>query len=258
MKRSARGVEADPTWAQPLDALFVGAHPDDVELFAGGTAARLAALGYRVGICDLTAGELASNGTPQQRRAESLEAARLLGATLPRIVLGLPDGALDERDAAQLLAAVGLLRLARPRLLCAPAAFDRHPDHEAASRLARRAVFFAGVHAYAAPGAPFRPQGVMFYVATRDLEPTFLVDVTAHMASRRAAILAHVSQFVAAAASAPTFINRAGYLDGLEARMAAWGARVGAPYAEGFLLESTPQVSDPVAWLCPPSPQEVR
>lgn len=236
-------------WDGPLDALVLGPHPDDIELFVGGTVARLCAAGRRVGLCDLTAGELASNGTPAVRRQESLEAARQLGVALTRLQLGLPDGGLHEHDAAQLRAVVGLIRRARPRLLLAPHALDRHPDHEAAGRMARRAVFFSGVHGFDAPGEPFRPAAVAFYLAGRDAEPSFLVDVSAHMPARRAAIAAYGSQFAVSDQARATHINRPGYLSGIEARLAALGARVGVEFAEGFVLESAPLVDDPVAWL---------
>src|SRR5262249_10356592 len=142
--RAGRGARPRPRAGRPaalpagagmsLDALFFGAHPDDVELTSGGLAARLATHGHQVGIVDLTRGEAASRGTPEQRAAEAAEAARALGVEA-RSSLGLPDLGLDRRDPAQLRAVVECLRAHRPRLVVAPERHDAHPDHIEASAL---------------------------------------------------------------------------------------------------------------------------
>lgn len=243
--------EAETPWPERLDALFLSPHPDDVELFCGGTVAKLVAGGHRVGIADLTRGELASNGSPELRREESLEAARLLGIEMPRPVLGFPDGHVDDRDPVQLKRVVELLRKARPRLLFAPLPRDRHPDHEAAGRLARRAVFLAGLARAEAEGSPGRPDVLVYYLCHRAVQPSFLVDVTATMEVRRRAIAAYASQFAPDARRRSTFVNRPGFLSAHDARLAALGAEVGVEYAEGFVLESPPCVDDPLTALSP-------
>jgi bacillithiol biosynthesis deacetylase BshB1 len=238
---------SDPgRWSEPLDALFLSPHPDDVELFCGGTVAKLVARGRRVGIADLTRGELSSNGSPQQRREESLTAAKILGVTLPRPVLGIADGGIDDGDEEQVRVVVEVLRAARPTLLFAPLRRDRHPDHEAAGRLARRAAFLAGLSRYPAAGSPTRPRALVHYLCHRSVEPGFLVDVSGVMESRRKAIAAYASQFESAASTAATFVNRPGFVAGREARLVAFGAEVGVDYAEAFVLSSAVCVEDPV------------
>lgn len=218
------------------EALFLGAHPDDVELFCGATVARLAHASGRVMIGDLTGGELASNGTPEQRRADSLRAAAALGALEDRPVLGLPDGGLDPQDPQQVRAVVELLRRVRPQLVVAPWPHDRHPDHEAAGDLIRRACFFAGVGSYApGSGVAFRPRRLLFYPCHHDIAVQLLIDVSAQMSAWRSAVQAYTSQFDREAQSVPTPINRPGFLDAAQGRRAHWGNLCGVDFAEGFL-----------------------
>jgi bacillithiol biosynthesis deacetylase BshB1 len=232
----------DERLLEALDALFLSPHPDDVELFCGGTVARLVQAGRRVAIVDLSAGERASNGSVEERRAESQEAARALGLRTPRRVLGLPDAGLDDRDPEQLRIVVDLLRETRPRVLFAPHPKDRHPDHEAGGRLARRAMFFAGLASYEARGEPHRVETLYEYPCHWRAEPSFLVDVSPHMDHRRAAIEAYRSQFVRAPGAVATPINQSDFLVRNEARLREWGAACGVEFAEGFLCASPPSV----------------
>src|SRR5262245_47404291 len=139
-----------------LDALFFGAHPDDVELTSAGLAARLATHGHAVGIVDLTRGEMASRGTVEVRSHEAQAAAEALGVTL-RENLGLPDTGIDRRDRAHLRAVVEILRRHRPRLVVAPFADDAHPDHVEAAHLVARACYLAGLARFDATGERHRP-----------------------------------------------------------------------------------------------------
>lgn len=228
------------------EALFLGAHPDDVELFCGATVACLAHTSRRVMIGDLTRGELASNGTPEQRRADSLRAAATLGALEDRPVLGLPDGGLDPQDPQQLRAVVELLRRVRPQLVVAPWPHDRHPDHEAAGALIRRAFFFAGVRSHApGSGGAFRPRRLLFYPCHRDVAVQLLIDVTAQMTAWRNALETYTTQFEREEQSVATPINRPGFLDAARGRRAHWGNLCGVDFAEGFLHDGP--------WLTSPS-----
>lgn len=232
-----------------IDALFLSPHPDDAELFCGATIAGLVSRGHAVRVADLSAGEMASNGTPEQRREESLAAAAALGLPADRPVLGLPDGGIDANDAGQLRAVVELLREWRPRLLVAPWPRDRHPDHVAAGELARRAHFFAGVGGYAAAGEPSRPQRLLFYPCHEPgREPDLLVDATGHMDAWRAAVACYHSQFAAGDGDRPTPINDPGFLPAHEGRRAAWGRQAGCAFAEGFLADGPWRQDDLLAW----------
>ena len=218
------------------DALFFGAHPDDVELFCGASVACLARAEHRVMIADLTRGELASNGTPEQRRQESLRAAAALGALEERPVLGLPDGGVDPQDPVQVEAVVALLRRVRPQLVVAPWPRDRHPDHEAAGALIRRAHFLAGVRAFAPRvGVAHRSRRLLFYPCHEEVVVQLLLDVGSGMEAWQRAVETYHAQFFRDAQSVATPINRPGFIDAARARRAHWGNLCGVDHAEGFL-----------------------
>ena len=163
-----------------LDLLAIAAHPDDAELSSGGTLALAVQQGYRVGILDLTAGEMGTLGTPDLRRAEALEAARILGVTW-REVLGLPDARIANTDEARRRLAT-VLRQLRPSNVIAPAPppYGRHPDHRAAAELIRDAAFLSGLRKYVSDSEPHRPRKVLHTIAYREdyLKPTFVVDIS--------------------------------------------------------------------------------
>jgi len=232
-----------------LDALFLSPHPDDVELFCGATVARLTAAGRRVCIADLTAGELASNGTVEGRRAASLEAAALLGADSDRPVLGLPDGSIRADDDEQLRPLVELLRQKRPRAVFAPWPNDRHPDHVAAGELVVRALFFAGLKSHDSVGEPHRVDRAMSYPCHYEAPVNFCVDVGATMDRWRAALECYADQFDPGRSRNPTPINRPEFLPAQEARRREWGRRSGCTHAEAFVVEGLPLIGDPLSFI---------
>jgi bacillithiol biosynthesis deacetylase BshB1 len=225
-----------------LDALFVGAHPDDVELTSGGLAALLASHGHRVGIVDLTRGERASRGTVEERAREAAEAVRALGVE-GRECLGLPDTGLDRSSPAQVAAVVACLRRSRPRLVVAPDRDDEHPDHVEASHLVARACYFAGLARYEAPGERHRPERLLFGLYRGDVRPQLVVDVSPVWERRRAAIAAHKSQLDPARGPA-TYLTAPGFLAAIEARARNFGALIGAAYGEGYRGRGPLAVSD--------------
>ncbi|MCA9670279.1 MAG: bacillithiol biosynthesis deacetylase BshB1 [Myxococcales bacterium] len=241
-----------------LACLALAPHPDDAEICCGGLLASLAARGYDVGILDLTAGELATQGTPEQRAEESRLAAEALGLGV-RENLGLPDGGLDAGDREQLAQLVGALRRLRPELVLAPYREARHPDHVAASALAERAVFFCGLRRFDAPGAhaPFRPRALLSYQMRVALRPSFVVDISAHVEAKRTAIRAHASQIArdpARAVPSPdgpsgTTVSSPSLLEQLDARDRYFGAMIGATHGEPYLAAQALPVADPVALL---------
>jgi len=230
------------------DVLAVGAHPDDVELGCGGTLARLAAAGRRVGVLDLTAGELATRGTPAERAREAAAAARALGVAW-RHALDLPDGGLDSRDSAQRRAVVAVLRQATPTAVFFPHWLDPHPDHAAASRLVQEACFLAGIPRWQEDlRGPHRPRLLLAYPGPRQLlTPHLVVDVTATAAAKREALAAHASQFDPAA-GAPTHLATGHFLVAVEGRDRAAGNTVGCEVGEGFVAVG-PLSGDAIAWL---------
>jgi bacillithiol biosynthesis deacetylase BshB1 len=230
------------------DVLAVGAHPDDVEIGCGGTLALLVGRGVRVGIVDLSAGELGTRGDVAARRREAEAAAAVLGAAW-RTCLGLPDGGVRDDDSAQVDAVVGAVRGAAPRAVFVPHPGDPHPDHGAAARLLQRAVVLANVARFLpASGAAHHTRLVLAYPGPRQLlEPALVVDIGAHAEAKRRALAAHASQFDPHAGP-PTHLASGHFLAALEGRDRAYGNLIGCEFGEGFVgLGALP--ADEVAWL---------
>ncbi|TMQ74269.1 MAG: bacillithiol biosynthesis deacetylase BshB1 [Candidatus Eisenbacteria bacterium] len=235
-----------------LDALFFGAHPDDVELTSGGLAARLATHGHPVGIVDLTRGEAGSRGTPEARAREAVQAAKALGVA-ERHTLGLPDLGLDRHDPAQLKAVVACLREHRPRLVVAPDRHDAHPDHVEASALVARACYLSGLARFAAAGERHRPERLLFALYRGTQAPHLVVDVSGVWERRVAAIDAHASQLGATpGGGASTYLTDAGFRSEIEARARVLGASIGVRYGEGYRTRGPLAVSDARALLSGP------
>ena len=219
----------------PLDVLAFGAHPDDIEIGVGGVLARHAALGDAVGLCDLTAGELGSNGTPDERRAEADAAAEVLGAVV-RENLGWPDGGIDG-DAAQIQAAVDCIRRHRPRTVVLPYWDDRHPDHGAASRVLTTACHRSGLRRFQTAHEAWRPEWVCYYFINDAATPSFVVDVSAWYETKRRALACHRSQFAPTAPGAVTTrLVGQGFAQLVESRDAQFGALAGVEFAEGLVV----------------------
>jgi bacillithiol biosynthesis deacetylase BshB1 len=219
----------------PLDVLVFGPHPDDIEIGLGGTVARHTAAGRAVGLCDLTAGELGSNGTPEERRRESDEATRVLGAAW-RENLGWPDGGITGAD-DQLRGAVSLIRRHQPRAIAVPYWEDRHPDHHAASRALDLAIFKSGLRRYDTGQAPWRPDWVCYYFINDGTSPSFVIDVSDVYDRKREALACYRSQFAPAGAGAvATRLTAATFAQLIETRDGQFGARIGVRFAEGVVV----------------------
>jgi len=219
------------------DIVCVGAHPDDVEIGMGGTIAGLARMGADVVVVDLTDGEPTPFGTRETRAAESAEAAAALGAR--RAMLGFENRSLaDTAEARTALAEV--LRAERPRLLFAPYPEDAHPDHIAASRITEAARFYAKFTKTSMAGEPHYPSRVYRYMAVHlrlVRQPSFIVDISADLPSKLAALRAYRSQFESNPA------NR-GILASLESAAGWWGSRIGVAAGEPFFAIETLGVTD--------------
>jgi bacillithiol biosynthesis deacetylase BshB1 len=218
-----------------VDLLVFGPHPDDLEIGLGGTIAKHVQLGHRVGLCDLTRGELGSNGTPEQRLQESEAAREVLGASW-RTNLRLPDGDIGG-DPSQLRTIVALIRRARPKTIAVPYGKDRHPDHRAASRLLTRAAFMSGLRRYAADGEKWKADWLLYYFINDSTRPSFVVDVTAQYDIKRASLACHTSQFAPPeSGAAATRLNTPLFQQLIESRDAQFGALVGVRFAEGVVV----------------------
>ena len=229
MNRLVRPEEADT-----VDLLAFGPHPDDLEIGLGGTLAKLASLGYTVGLCDLTRGEMASNGSPEQRLKEAAEASSVLGASW-RENLELPDRAIGSAPAHVRLI-VNLIRRVRPRTIAIPYWQDRHPDHHAAAVLLRDAVFNAKLRRYDGDGDPWQPEWVCYYFINDTGPASFVIDVSAHYDKKKRALGCYVSQFARAHGAAETRLNTPTFSQLVESRDAQFGALAGVRYAEGLVV----------------------
>jgi len=219
----------------PIDVLVFGPHPDDLELGLAGTIARETASGRTVGLCDLTAGELGTNGTPDIRRAEADAAARVLGAAW-RENLGWPDGAIRATPEA-VRSAVSLIRTHRPRVVAIPYWQDRHPDHRMASQVLEECVFKSGLARFDTGHAPWRPEWVCFYFINDGAPPSFVIDVSDFYERKRAALACYASQFTPAGPGAtPTRLTAPTFRQLIESRDAQFGALAGVAFAEGIVV----------------------
>ncbi len=220
-----------------IDLLVFGPHPDDLEIGLGGTIARHALQGLRVGLCDLTAGELGTNGSVDERLAEAERAREILGACF-RDNLRFPDRGIGK-DAAHLEEATAYIRRHRPRTIAAPYWSDRHPDHAASSALVVEAAFNAGLRRFPSTGTSWKVDWICFYFINDAAEPSFVVDVSTTYDRKRQALDCHASQFDRAAGADETRLNTPVFRQLIESRDAQFGARIGVSWAEGFVVRHT-------------------
>jgi len=220
---------------EPVDLLVFGPHPDDLEIGLGGSIAKHTAMGLRVGLCDLTAGEMGSNGTVDERLAEAEAAREVLGATW-RVNLRWPDRGIGSND-DHVRRAAELVRRARPRAVALPYWSDRHPDHIAASNVLTDAIFNSGLRRYAAEGEPWKPDMTSYYFINESAAPSFVIDVTYHYDTKRRALACHASQFRPAATDAVhTRLTSPRFMKLIESRDAQFGALAGVDFAEGLVV----------------------
>jgi bacillithiol biosynthesis deacetylase BshB1 len=218
-----------------LDLLVFGPHPDDLEIGLGGTIARHVALGSTVGLCDMTAGEMGSNGTVEQRLAEAERARGVLGAAW-RENLRLPDREIGKHP-DHLRQIASFVRRHRPRVVAAPHWSDRHPDHVAASALITEGVFNAGLRKYQAEGEAWKVEWICYYFINDGHTPSFVVNVSDHYEAKRKALDCHVTQFQPPGSGASaTRLNTPLFRQLIESRDAQFGALAGVTWAEGVVV----------------------
>ncbi|MBE4910260.1 bacillithiol biosynthesis deacetylase BshB1 [Bacillus luteolus] len=219
-----------------LDILAFGAHPDDVEIGMGGTLAKYAREGKRVGICDLTLAELSSNGNVDTRSHEADKASKLLGLEV-RENLHLPDRGLVITE-TYIKKIVTIIRKFKPKLIFTPYYEDRHPDHGNCSRLIEEAAFSAGIRKYVDNEGlgPHKAESIYFYMINGFHRPSFVVDISEVMDIKLQSLRTYESQFSKQSNTIDTpLVN--GYIETVEARERLFGKEVGVEYAEGFITK---------------------
>jgi bacillithiol biosynthesis deacetylase BshB1 len=225
-----------------VDVLLFGAHPDDVDWGAGGTALLLRNSGTSFAIVDMTNGEMGSRGTLEQRQQEAIAAAEFLGASA-REPLNLPDcGLIDSPENRKRIASV--IRRHRPKLVIAPFWEDRHPDHAAAGLTVRNSQLYCGLTKLDDPNPPHKPDAFLFYPLHQFEQPSFVVDTTSVFQRKLELLRIHRSQFEKTAEEFGVIAHGVGdYLFGLESRDRYFGSLVGARYGEAFVSDRPVRLS---------------
>jgi bacillithiol biosynthesis deacetylase BshB1 len=224
-----------------LDVLVFAAHPDDAELSMGGTIAKLTSNNLKVGMIDMTEGELGTRGTPETRQKEAFQAAIILKAAI-RENLKIPDGYI-KYSKENLLKVIMAIRRYKPKIIFAPYFNDRHPDHIDASRLVKRAMFSTGlakvktfdkeVHQDA-----YRPKKLYYYMQTYTFDPSFIIDITETFETKMKSVNCYSSQFHNPKNPEPeTFISRPEFIKYVEARSQFYGFQISKHHGEPFFCE---------------------
>ena len=225
-----------------LDILVFAAHPDDAELACGGTIAKHVKNGYKVGIIDLTNGELSSRGNVDLRRKEAQKAAEILGLSV-RENLGFRDG-FFEIDEYHLLEIVKKIRQYQPAIVLCNAIDDRHPDHKRGCDLVERAFFLSGfvkieTEINGVTQSIWRPKKLIHYIQEKYIKPSFVVDISDFLEVKFKSIEAYTSQFYQKDSDEPyTKISGEGYFEFLKSRAKELGSQSGYDYAEGFVSKT--------------------
>jgi bacillithiol biosynthesis deacetylase BshB1 len=225
-----------------LDVLALAAHPDDIEQTCGGTLIRMAEMGYRTGALDLTAGDMGTRGTPDQRLAEAEVAGRHMRLEY-RDNLHFPDARLENTIGARMTLAVKIREL-RPRVVILPYWQGRHPDHYRASELGYEACFLAGLKKLDEYSEPHRPHKIIYASLYANVTPSFVVDISAQFEARMAALLSYQSQYGAQSEGSDLFPQEQEIRERLGSIARFYGNLIGVKYGEPFVVKETMQVDD--------------
>ena len=232
-----------------LDILAFGVHPDDVELSCSGTILASIHQGKKVGIVDLTRGELGTRGSAEIRDREAADAAKILGVH-HRENLRMADGFFTHSE-ENIRKIIVVLRKFRPSVIPANAVEDRHPDHGRSAKLVADAAFLAGLQKIETvdengnPQQAFRPTQVFHYIQDRVLTPDFVFDVTPFYEKKMESIRAYTTQFYSAESNEPsTYISSPQFLETVKGRDMMMGKKIGVLYGEGFITEKTVGIRD--------------
>lgn len=237
-----------PRAAESVDFMIVAAHPDDAEIFAGGTALKLRALGRAGVLVDVSDGGAGTRGSAAIRAREAAAAAKAMG--LPRVCLGEADACVRDTLEVQ-WKLIREIRRFRPKVVFTHHVAEEHPDHGATAALVKQAVFRAGLKKLDCPGEPFRPGRIFYAVSSAiSVAPSFCVDVTAQWEAKLRVLRCYESQFHNPGAgkyAGKTDLATPAFLDALEIRARFHGLRIRRRYAEAFWCEETAEVTDPTA-----------
>ncbi len=227
-----------------VDVMTIVAHPDDAELGAGGTLMRWRHEGARIAMVELTAGQLGTRGTPEQRWKEAMTAAQLL-KPVSRLCLGWEDGFFAENP-ENLKTLIDVIRRYQPRVVITNALSDRHPDHGRAAQIVERAAWLSGLKKIVTSYPPYRPRRVLFMIQDRWQMPSIVVDISDYWEAKLKLISAYRSQFFREVGDTEpeSYLTRPTFFPHLEARAREMGHFIGVAYGEGFVMRGPLPVSD--------------
>ncbi len=228
-----------------LDVLAIAAHRDDVEITCGGTIIKMVDAGYRVGILDLTRGEMGTKGTAEERERDAIAAADIMGVTW-RENLSIPDAGVEVTRENKLNIA-RVIRKFTPELVILPYWEQRHPDHLAACRLGYDACYLAGLKKLDIEGEPHRPRKIIYASSFRDVRHSFFVDVTDHFERKLKCVAAYTSQFDGTPESNRIYKPGVNIFEFMTVTAQYYGHLVGVKYAEAFSIKENILVDDPLA-----------
>jgi bacillithiol biosynthesis deacetylase BshB1 len=229
----------------PIDIVAIAAHCDDVEQTCGGTLIRMAERGYRTAVVDLTAGEMGTRGSPEERAAEARAAAQKMLLS-ERRNLHLPDARLENTLAARVQIAEKIREL-RPRVVILPYWEGRHPDHYRCSELGYEACFLAGLRKLDAAGEPHRPSKILYASLYADVRPSFVVDISAQFERRLEALLCYRSQYQTQQTASELFPGEEEVAERVRSLARRYGMLIDARYGEPFVVKETLRVDDVVS-----------
>ncbi len=224
-----------------LDILVFGAHPDDVELGCGGTVIKEVKAGKRVGIIDLTRGELGTRGTAETRTAETKLATEIMGVAI-RENMNFKDGFFKD-DEDHKLALIEKIRKYQPEIVITNAVSDRHPDHGRGSQITVDACFLAGLEKINTGQQVWRPKAIYHYIQFNHLTPDVVVDISEEIEEKLKAVKAYGTQFFNPESNeSETIISSQGFLDSVSYRAKDLGRQANCEFAEGFLAHQMPKI----------------
>lgn len=234
---------------KPVDILAIGVHPDDVELSCSGTLLKHIDLGYTVGLLDLSLGELGTRGDANLRSLEAIKAAQKMNSSF-RTQLNLRDGFFKDTE-DEILAIIQIIRACTPKLILANALTDRHPDHGRAAKLTSDAVFYSGLAKIETkdennkPQQRWRPKMLAHYIQDFQLEPDFVVDISAYIKAKIDLIKCFESQFYKEKSSEPdTPISGHDFFEFITSKAKVYARPCNFEYAEAFQVQHYPGVQD--------------
>ena len=230
-----------------IDILAIGIHPDDVELSCSGTIAKHIALGKKVGILDLTRGELGTRGNAELRTKEANDAAIILGVSF-RTQLNLKDCFFENNEENQ-KKIIEIIRKHQPEIILCNAISDRHPDHGRASKLVSDSSFYSGLikietHTDNKIQQAWRPKAVYHYIQDQYIHPDFVIDISDFIDIKHKAIMAYSSQFYNPSSNEPeTPISSKHFIESVNSKMSILGRDIGVKFAEGFTVNRYPGIN---------------